>query len=352
MAKKTEKPEGLAQLKQDLKSGSPARLYLFHGEEHFLRDHYLSMLKKKLLDGPAAEFNFHRFTQENMDLESFARAVEALPMMAEYSLIQVDDYDLSRLSESSRDTLADILTDIPDYCTVVMVFDTVELKVDGRYKRLKDALSRGTEVEFCRQNQRELTGWIRRHFQPYGKVIDDRECEYLTFVTGGTMTALGSEISKLAAYASGQQITRQDIDAVVEPVLDAEVFNITDAISEGDYGLALEKLRTLLQMQQDPIFLLATIGGHFRRMLWARRIMSAGQGEGALGEMLKSATGRTTHPYVLQKTMTAARRVPDGFCETAMELCLETDLQLKSFSGDDQRLLELLLLRLAQEVRR
>lgn len=352
MAKKTEKPEGLAQLKQDLKTGSPARLYLFHGEEHFLRDHYLSLLKKKLLDGPAAEFNFHRFTQENMDLESFARAVEALPMMAEYSLIQVDDYDLGRLSESSREMLADILTDIPDYCTVVMVFDTVELKIDGRYKRLKEALSGGTEVEFCRQNQRELAGWIRRHFQPYGKVIDDRECEYLTFVTGGTMTALGSEISKLAAYASGQQITRQDIDAVVEPVLDAEVFNITDAISEGDYGLALEKLRTLLQMQQDPIFLLAAIGSHFRRMLWARRIMSAGQGEGALGEMLKSATGRAPHPYVLQKTMTAARRVPDGFCELAMELCLETDLQLKSFSADDQRQLELLLLRLAQEVRR
>ena len=351
MAKKQVKPDGLAQLKQDLKAGQPAGLYLFHGEEHFLRDHYLSVLKKKLLDGPAEEFNYHRFTQENMDLDSLARAVEALPMMAEHSLVQVDDYDLSRLSEADRETLTDILSDIPDYCTVVFIFDTVPLKYDGRQKRLKEVLEKGVEVEFCRQNQRELNNWIRRHFQPFGKVIDDRECEYLTFVTGGTMTALGSEINKLAAYASGQQITRAHIDAVVEPVLDAEVFSITDAISEGDYGLALEKLRTLLRMQHDPIFLLAAIGGQFRRMLWARRVMSVGQSESALGELLKSATGKAPHPYVLQKTISASRRVSDEFCEKAMNLCLEADLRLKTFSGDGQRLLELLLLQLAQEVR-
>lgn len=352
MAKKQDRPDGLVQLKQDLKAGQPARVYLFHGEEHFLREHYLAALKKKLLDGPAAEFNFHRFTQENMDLDDLARAVEALPMMAERSLVQVDDYDMSRLSESARDSLVEILSDVPDYCTVVFVFDTVELKYDGRQKRLKEALERGTEVEFRRQNQRELNSWIRRHFQPFGKEIDDGTCEYLVFVTGGMMTALGSEIQKLAAYASGQYITRQDIDAVVEPVLDAEVFSITDAISEGDYALALEKLRTLLQMQQEPIYLLAAIGSQFRRMLWARRIMSAGQGEGALSEMLQSATGRAPHAFVLRKTMTAARRVPDGFCELAMELCLDADLRLKSFSGDDRRVLELLLLCLAQEAGR
>lgn len=352
MAKKNEKPDGLAQLKQDIKTGQFARVYLMHGEEHFLREHYLSMLKKKLLDGPAEEFNFHRFTQENMDFEALTRAVEALPMMAEYTVVQVDDCDLSRLPEASREALVDILSDVPDYCTLIFVFDTVPFQFDGRQKKLKEALETCTEVEFCRQSQRELTGWIRRHFQTHDKEIDDRDCEYLTFVTGGTMTALGSEITKLAAYASDRRITRADIDAVVEPVLDAEVFSITDAISEGDYGLALEKLRTLLKMQQEPILLLAAIGGQFRRMLWARRIMSAGQGEGALGEMLKSATGKTTHPFVLQKTMTAARRVPDGFCETAMKLCLETDLRLKSFSGDAQRELELLLLQLAQEVRR
>lgn len=354
MAKKNmSSPDGLTVLKQDLKTGSYGRLYLFYGEEHYLRDHYLQQLKKKLLDGPAEDFNYHRFTQENMSFQALADAVEAMPMMAEYSLVQVDDCDLSRLNESDRETLTAILSDIPDYCTVVFVFDTVEYKVDGRQKKLVDALNGGLRVEFARQSQRELNSWIQRHFRSYGKVIDDRQCEYLTFVTGGTMTALGAEIGKIAAYAQGDTVTEQDINAVVIPVLDAEVFDMTDAIAAGDYEKALLKLRTLLQMQEEPIYLLAAIGSSLRRLLYARACMASGKGADALAELLKASTGRAPHDYVLQKTLTTARRVSDRFCEQAVTLCMETDEKLKSFSaGSAERTLELFLLALAQEARR
>lgn len=352
MAKKNDAVQSLPMLKQDLKSGQFGRLYLFYGEEHYLRDHYLEQLKKKLLDGPAEDFNYHRFTQENLDFQAVAAAVEAMPMMAEHSLVQLDDCDLSRLTEDARESLTAILSDIPDYCTVVFVFDTVEFKVDGRHKKLKEAIERGLAVEFARQNQRELNTWIRRHFRTYGKDIGERECEHLTFVTGGTMTALSAEIGKIAAYASGDTVTMQDIRAVVIPVLEADMFEITDAIADGDYEKALVKLRTLLQMQEEPIYLLGAIGSAMRRLLYARTVMAAGKGEGALAELLKASTGRAPHSFVLQKTMTTARRVSDSFCAKAVTLCMETDRKLKSFSGDDQRTLELMLLQLAQEARR
>lgn len=354
MAKKKEYdgPDGLSLLKQDMKSGQFGRLYLFWGEEHYLRDHYLRELKKKLLDGPAEDFNYHRFTQENMNLQALADAVEAMPMMAEHSLVQVDDCDLSKLDEGSRDTLMAILSDIPEYCVVVFVFDTVEFKLDRRYKKLAEAIDKGLSVEFARQSQRELNAWIRRHFRSHEKDIADRQCEYLTFITGGTMTAIGAEISKIAAYASGPTITEQDINAVVIPVLDAEIFDITDAIAIGDYEKALLKLRTLMQMQEEPIVVLSAIGSSLRRLLYARACMAEGKGEATLSEMLKNATGKTPHSFVVQKTMTTARQVSDRFCEKAMELCMEADSKLKGYSGDNQRTLELLLLALAQEARR
>lgn len=354
MAKKTykEDTDNVSVLKQDLKTQQFGRLYFFCGEEHYLRDHYLQMLKSKLLDGPAEDFNYHRFTQENMDLQAFADAVEAMPMMAEYSLVQVDDYDLSKLNEADREVMTAILSDIPEYCTVVFVYDTVECKVDGRQKKLAEAVAKGLKVEFRRQNQRELTGWIRRHFKSHGKEIGDKECEYLTFVTGGTMAVLGAEIEKIAAFTSGAVVTLQDIQAVVIPVLDAEIFDLTDAIADGDYEKALIKLRTLLQMQEEPIPLLGAIGGAMRRLLYARICMASGKGEGALAELLKASSGRAPHSFMLQKTMATARRVSDSFCAAAVRLCMEADEKLKSFSGSDQRTLELLLLQLAQEARR
>lgn len=56
MAKKQE-TGGLAALKADLKAQQFRRLYLFYGEERYLLEHYLALLQKKLLDGPAQDFN-------------------------------------------------------------------------------------------------------------------------------------------------------------------------------------------------------------------------------------------------------------------------------------------------------
>ena len=353
MAKKEQSADtGLQQLKQELKNGQFARLYFFHGQEHFLRDHYLNKLKEQLLSGPAQEFNFHRFTQENMDMQTLADAVDALPMMAQYSMVQVDDCDLTKLIESDREKLIAILSDIPDYCSVVFVFDTVPFKYDGRIKALKQVIEQGFAVEFAPQSQRELNAWIRRHFRSHGKEIDDALCEHLTFLTGGTMTALDSEIEKIAAFASGDVITPQDVAAVVIPVLDAQIFDLTGAVMDGDYETALLKLRTLIQMQEEPIPILAAIGAQIRRLMYARVAMNAGKGESGVGELIKLSMGRAPHPYVLQKTMTTARRLSDDFLAKAAQLCLEADVKLKSYSGNDLRILELLLLSLAQEVRR
>ena len=62
------------------------------------------------------------------------------------------------------------------------------------------------------------------------------------------MTALGGEIDKICAYSGAEHIHRSDIDAVVEPVLDAMVFQMTDLLGQGSYAAALEKLQTLLKM--------------------------------------------------------------------------------------------------------
>ena len=46
-------------------------------------------------------------------------------MMAEHTFIQVDDIDPFKMDESDRQKMAEILGDIPDYCTVVFTYLTV-----------------------------------------------------------------------------------------------------------------------------------------------------------------------------------------------------------------------------------
>ncbi len=345
MAKKEVGAGSIQQLKDDLRGKKPGRLYIFYGEERFLLNHYLGQMKKLLLDDLTESFNFHRLNAETFDVQAFGDSVENLPMMAEYTMVQVDEIDLFKLPEGDRNRMGQILSDIPPWCTVVFTYETSPWKPDKRLKKLWEALEQNAViVEFCKQGQRELVSWVSRHFAARQKRISNDLCAYLIDITDGTMTSLAGEIEKIAAYSGSDAIVKSDIDAVTEPVLDAVVFQMTDLLGEGNYPQALEKLRQLLKMQQEPLAILGAVGGQFRKISTARTLLDGGKGAPDLMKLCGIPD------YPARKIMASARRFPASFCETAAKLVLETDYRMKTSFDDPQRLLELLILQLAQEV--
>ena len=347
MAKKPVQTDSLQQLKNEIRNKEIGRLYFFHGEETFLLHHYFGQIKKLLLDELTESFNFHKLNSETFDLRGFADAVENLPMMSEHTLIQVDEIDLFKLPEGDRAKMAELLSDIPDYCTVVFTYISTPWKPDKRLKKLWEAVDgSGTVVEFAKQNQRDLIAWVTRHFSAHKKNISSDLCAYLIDITGGTMTALSGEIDKICAYSGADHIKRSDIDAVTEPVLDAVVFQMTDLLAEGNYGAALLKLQQLFKMQQEPLAILGAVGTHFRRLGTARTLLDNGR---TAGELMKLCG---IPDYPARKTMDAARRFSSDFCRMSAELILETDYKMKTSYDEPERLLELLILQLAQEARR
>lgn len=346
MAKQKKDTSTFDVLKAAIRAKNIGTLYFFHGEEQFLLDHYLEAMKKQVLDELTESFNYHRLTDETFDIRSFADAVENLPMMAERTFVQVEDIDLFKMREDDRDKIVEILSDIPEYCTVVFTYVTAAWKPDKRLKKLWDAVSKhGQIIEFAKQEPKDLIPWISRHFSAKGKKIGNDLCAYLMEITGGTMTALSGEIEKICAYSGGDTIKKTDIDAVTEPVLDAVVFQMTDLLGLGKYGAALQKLQQLLKMQQEPIAILGAVGSHFRRIGTARTLLDNGK---QVGELM-SLCGMGSYPA--QKTMDAARRFRPEFCRRAAELVLETDYKMKTSYDEPERLLELLILQLAQEAR-
>lgn len=334
----------LDRLKADLKSKRPGRFYVFHGSEAYLRSYYLDSLHKLLVEDFAETFNYHRFTAENLSLQAVHDSMEAIPMMSPSSMVQIDDVDFFRLGDDAND-YAKFFADIPDYCTLVLVYDTVEFKIDKRRKALAEAFGNAMIVEFTQPSERELVTWIGRHFKKYEKQITIRDAQYLIHRTGGDMTTLLSEIQKLGAYVQGPVVSQADIDLLVEPVLEAAAYTLTDAIASERYDSALQCLNTLLQMQEEPLMILGTVGSQMRRILTAKRLLAGGKGQ----QELMKLCGISSYPA--QKAVEFARRLPEAFCARAVELCLEADQQIKTSFDEPERILELLILKLAGESR-
>ena len=240
------------QLKSDLSAGTLGRLYLFHGEEAYLRDFYLGQMKKKLLSGGMEAFNLHTLQARECDPKSLGQIVDCLPMMSQRTMVVVYDYDLFKAPAEQRETMAALFADLPEYVCLVFVYDLIEYKPDARTKLAAAIKANGTAVKFTRQEQGDLVDWIRRRFKALDHDIDSELARYLIFLCGDLMTGLISEIGKIGAYARHRAVTRADIDAVAIPQLDAVVFQLTDAITAGDFDKAVSVLSDLLHMGSPP----------------------------------------------------------------------------------------------------
>ncbi len=277
------------------------------------------------------EFNHHRLPGKGLSILALQETVEAMPMMAEKTLVEVTDLDIFRLDETGRGQFIAMLEDFPDYCTLVFVYDTLSYKRDGKMKKLCTALDKHvTEVEFCKQESKVLYGWVRRHFQATGHDIDNETIEHLLFTCGSMMTNLAPEIAKIGAYAKGRTITRADIDALADPVLDARVFDMTSRITAGKFNDAASVLADLLRMQEEPIAILAVISRELRRLYTARIALDTGKDRYWLKDLWKM-----TSDYPAKLLLQAAGRVDRRWCADAVKKAQVLDRRMKSEKNMD-----------------
>jgi len=341
--KTTKENEGFRRLKEALSAGTLGCAYIFHGEESYLREHYLGEVRKQLVPAGFEEFNYHKLEGKELTVQALAEMAEAMPMMAERTLLVVTDLDLFKLNEDQRERLVAFLEDIPPYCCVVFVYDTVEYKPNRTMKKLMKAVSDHVEaVEFQAQDDSNLVPWIHRRFKALDKDIDRQTAEYLIFTCGGLMTGLVPEIAKIAAYAKGKTITQKDIDAVADPVLSAEVFKLSDAVVQGKQDLAASILGDLLKMQTEPIMILAAIGSQMRRLYTARMAIDSGKDQYWLMELWEMKSD-----FPAKKLLESAKRTTADWCADAVKQCQTLDRRMKSEKGmDSVGELKLLLVRL------
>lgn len=259
-------------------------------------------------------------------------------------MVVVTDLDIFRLDEQQRTALMALLADFPEYCTLVLVYDLLPYKRDGKMKKLCAALDKSVcEVEFRQQERAQLLRWVKRRFAAAGHDIDDATADHLLFTCGSLMTELVPEIGKIAAYAKGRAVTVEDINAVADPVLDARVFDMTNSITAGKYDQAAQVLGELLRMQTEPIVILAAVGKELRRLYTARMALDAGKDRFWLKQLWSMSSD-----YPAKLLMQAAGKVDHEWCQTAVIRCQRLDRRMKSEKNmDSEAELKLFLMELA-----
>ena len=340
MAKKKEEAFNYPAELRTLKERGPERLYLLWGPEDYLREQYLLQLKKICLPEGEDDFSYKRIDGPALDANAFQQAVDAMPFMTEHTLIELRNVDINKLADA--DACMKTISDIPDYCTIVFV-QNAEYEPDGRLRFVKTLRSEGKELKFTQQSQGMLTDWIVRRFAAAGKRIDLSAAQRLIFISGDLMSRLIPEIEKIAAYASTDKVTQEDVEAVANHIPEAVVFEMTELMAQKKVNSALSVLSELLaDKNNEPIMMLAVLGKQMRQLYAARLAL-----EKNLGTKYVMEVCSMKYDYIAAKLLTAAKGFTLTQLRRAVELCAETDYQMKSSGADPKELLKEAVLRIA-----
>lgn len=336
---KDKTPFQYGDVEKKLKENGLGRLYLLWGEEDYLKQQYIDSIMKMAFPNGDREFNFHLIDSgKELDIDAIASAVDAMPFMSDHSVVMVRDADLNSVKEEEYERLNSVLSDLPDYCTLIFT-QQPDYTPDKRLKTIRSITKNGEEIQFYASGHDKLVKWITRHFKAHDKTISGKTAEYLIFNCGDLMNRLLPEIEKVAAYSSQEEITTQDIDAVTTRIPEASVFLITDYIAERKNNEAAAVLSDLLSSKEnDPIMLLALIGNQMRRLYGAK--LAA---EHRLGRTYLEETCGAKGWLADRLTKSAARFRLDAL-RHYVSLCAEADYKMKSSSIDDREILMELLM--------
>ena len=335
MAKKKKEPalNYSAEVKK-LKEQGPARLYLLWGEEDYLRDSFLQELRNLCAPGDEG-FQVRVFKDAKPDPDELRYAIDTLPFFSERNLIEIRDADAGK---AEADRLIQVLSDIPDYCTVVFRLEHGE-EPDGRSKLVKFLRDHGTEIRFTVQDQNMLVRWITRRFAYYGKGLEIEAAQRLIYLSGDQMKALIPEIEKIAAYAKGEKVTVADVNAVANRIPESDIFDLTNAIADRKFQTASGILADLLGQRDVSVpAILSLLSNQFRRIL----IAGDAKDTAAVMELcnLKS-------DYPARLLRNSARGFEKAQLQQAIALCAQADYRLKSESVDEKQILKETVMRIA-----
>lgn len=341
----TKKIKGSEQLKNDLKTQNFQNLYIFYGEEDYLKNYYLHALQTALVQEDFAEFNLIEFDGKNLTPEALTEAVEGYPAFAERKLVIVRDFDIYKPPAAFQTILIDLLQDLPDYICLVFYYNTLPFKADKRTKMHSLLDKTACFAEFSHLEERELMAWVRRRMRALDKDIDADTCAYFLFLCGNSMTNLITEIEKVAAHSTLHEIKRYNIDEVCTRVLDAVIFDLTDAITQKRFEKAIAIVGDLLAQKNSEVAIFSAVLRHIQR-LYAAKLSQQSHGN---SKELLTLIGSNSSFYA-QKLTSAARGVSLAWLREAIRICGETDAALKSSAADKQKIIELALLQMASTI--
>ncbi len=175
-------------------------------------------------------------------------------------------------------------------------------------------------VDCNRLDRNTISSWINATLKEKNATITDEAKLLLIDYTNEYLSRISLELEKLISYSNGN-ITKDDVELLVEKSLEFSVFELTENIGIGNRKKTFEILSHMMEDKKSAPTVLSLIQNYFRRMLFSAITPKTN---------LQIANELGVKEYAVKKAKETSKLFSKIALKDIVELCGELDFKVKS----------------------
>lgn len=321
--------------------GAPAPLYFFCGDNGPLIDEALRLLAASLLPKSAAGPDVKQLDASGHTPGDILEAARTQSLFAGKKLVVVRQAEAFKQAQWDR-LKGYFKKPSPSCCLVfILALDEKDKKNRSRIEALKKL---GPVFFFSNpRGDRQIMAFVKARLAGSGKSIAPDALAYCGALLGENAQAIAGEIEKLVLYCGSRAtVTAADVDAVVCGGGRATIFNLVDAVGEGNLERSLELLGSVLGSGVHPLVIVKMIARQFRLICTARELLDQGEPAARIAQKVRLPE------FVVRGLLKQARGWPADRMGMVFEEIFQASSLSKASRAAPHIVLERLLLRLPE----
>ncbi len=323
---------------KEIETGKVKPVYLFSGEEEYLKEEALRKIKETLIKPEFSQFNYDLLSGKEISGTELLNRLLTLPVGGEKRLIVIRD--AQKLNPSVEERIIEYLEN-PFHTSCLVLWAP---KVDLRKKFYATIEKKEESVVFYPLKNRELSLWVRNYLAQRKKKISVDALDLLIERVGNNLGEMAGEIEKLLIHVEKRaEINLKDVENLVGIVKSHTIFELTDAIGKKREKEALGILSRMMDGGTSATEILYMIVRQFRLLLRIKNLLEKKFSENKIIQAL------ALKPFVVKNLVSQAGNFSLEKLIESFENLLQAEVEIKSSIKTPRMVLELLILKLCSQ---
>ncbi len=194
----------------------------------------------------------------------------------------------------------------------------------------------------------KLKNWVKTEFKKLEGKIEESALQELIDFVGSDTWQMAQEVKKLVNYkkgpafakataGKGKEIQRKDVESLVKPKIEPDIFETIEALALKNKKLALRLIHHHIEKGDNPLYLLSMINFQFRNLLIVKSLSRQYR------DFYPISKASGLHPFVAKKAFFQAQKFEFAELKKIYQKIFQADLDIKTGKVEPETALDLLI---------